>query len=79
MDLLIDLPKGYGLFMFLQGNLAFLIGPFIGWIRDITQSYVICFHSLTFIMGLCVIPWLIEIAWFRMNHRKNDSCDSLQK
>lgn len=29
--------SGYGLFMFIQGNFAFIIGPFIGWIRDFTQ------------------------------------------
>lgn len=56
-------PSGYGLFMFLQGNITFAIGPFIGWIRDVTKSYEFSFHCLTFIMALCAIPWLIEIIW----------------
>lgn len=60
-----------GLFMFLQGNITFLIGPFIGWIRDATQSYEISFHCLTFIMGLCAIPWIFEIVYIRISRNKN--------
>lgn len=62
-------PSGYGLFMFLQGNITFIIGPFIGWIRDVTGSYEISFHCLTFAMALCAIPWIIEII-FNEFHRK---------
>ncbi|XP_055300044.1 monocarboxylate transporter 14-like [Sitodiplosis mosellana] len=62
--------SGYGLYMFLQGNFSFIIAPFIGYIRDATQSYVICFNSLTFIMSLCAIPWIIEMIWFRFNLRQ---------
>lgn len=63
---------GYGLFMFLQGNLMFILGPIVGWIRDTTQSYVILIHCLQFFMSLCVIPWLIEIVWLRVYPRKTD-------
>ncbi|XP_031623601.1 monocarboxylate transporter 14-like [Contarinia nasturtii] len=63
-------PAGYSLFMFFQGNFAFLIGPFIGWIRDFTKSYIVCFNSLSFILCLCVFPWLIEAIWMRMHSRK---------
>lgn len=56
--------------VFLLGNCAFLIGPIVGWIRDVTQSYVICFHSLTVILALCAIPWFIEIAILQMCHKK---------
>lgn len=55
-------PSGYGLFMFLQGNITFAIGPFIGWIRDATQSYQFSFYGLSFVMALCAVPWLIELA-----------------
>lgn len=57
--------------MFISGNIAFLIGPLIGWIRDVSNSYVICFHSLTLLMALCALPWLIEIVYFRMFPRKS--------
>lgn len=61
---------GYGLFMFFQGNLMFLLGPVVGWIRDKTQSYVLLVHCLQFFMCLCVIPWLTEIVWLRVKARK---------
>lgn len=63
-------PTGYGLFMFFQGNFAFVVGPFIGYIRDATKSYAICFHSLTFITSLCAIPWIIEMVWLRFRSNK---------
>lgn len=62
-------PSGYGLFMFLQGNITFAIGPFIGWIRDVTQSYEFSFHGLSFVMSLCAIPWLIELFINRNNNK----------
>ncbi|XP_055300591.1 uncharacterized protein LOC129567563 [Sitodiplosis mosellana] len=65
-------PSGYGLFMCVSGNIAFLISPFIGWIRDVTKSYVICFHSLTLLMALCAVPWLIEIIWLKLHPRKTE-------
>ncbi|XP_031639658.1 monocarboxylate transporter 7-like [Contarinia nasturtii] len=62
--------SGYGLYMFLYGNFSFIISPFIGYIRDMTKSYVTCFNSLSFIMSLCVIPWILEMIWFRLYSRK---------
>lgn len=57
--------------MFLQGNITFLVGPFIGWIRDVTQSYEISFHCLTLIMAFCAVPWLIEVLYVRLwSHKK---------
>lgn len=62
--------SGYSLYMFLYGNFSFIIAPFIGFIRDVTKSYAICFNSLTFIMSLCVIPWILEMIWFRLFSKK---------
>lgn len=56
--------------MFLQGNITFAIGPFIGWIRDVTKSYEFSFHCLTFIMAMCAIPWLIELTVDRLVPKK---------
>lgn len=67
--------------MFISGNISFVIGPFVGWLRDLTNSYVICFHSLAFIMALCVIPWFIELLWFRMSKAEkleHKHCNDLQ-
>ncbi|XP_058058226.1 monocarboxylate transporter 7 [Anopheles bellator] len=62
-------PSGYGLFMFLQGNITFAIGPIIGYIRDVTGSYTISFHCLTLMMALCVIPWFLEICYYRLQRQ----------
>lgn len=64
-------PSGYGLFLFIQGNLSFLLSPFTGWVRDVTQSYAICYHSLTVLMCVCLIPWTIEMIGFQNFSRKN--------
>ncbi|KAL5278633.1 hypothetical protein ACFFRR_003331 [Megaselia abdita] len=63
--------SGYGLFMFLQGNLMFAIGPATGYIRDTTGDYVITFHFLNIFMGLCAFPWLIEIGVNRFKGKKS--------
>lgn len=61
---------GYGFFMFLQGITYLTIGPFVGWIRDYTQSYELFLHMLTFLIVLCVIFWFIEIIWFKNTSKK---------
>lgn len=51
--------------MFMEGVINFIVGPFLGWIRDYTKSYVLTFHCLTFAMALCAVPWLIEALWLK--------------
>ncbi|XP_061396623.1 monocarboxylate transporter 9 [Musca vetustissima] len=68
------LPKerfatGYGLFMFMQGNVMFAIGPFVGYLRDMTKDYILTFHCLNFFMGLCAFPWIIEIVFLKFRRR----------
>ncbi|XP_062564632.1 monocarboxylate transporter 7 [Armigeres subalbatus] len=72
-------PSGYGLFMFLQGNITFAVGPIVGYIRDVTGSYSISFHCLTLFMALCVIPWLFEIVYLRLKAKALRRADSLQQ
>ncbi|XP_031623606.1 monocarboxylate transporter 7-like [Contarinia nasturtii] len=61
---------GLGLFLFIEGNLAFLLSPLTGWIRDTTKSYPICFNTLTLIFGLCTVSWIGEMIWFRFFAQK---------
>nr|XP_014097240.2 monocarboxylate transporter 9 [Bactrocera oleae] len=70
------LPKerfatGYGLFMFLQGNIMFAVGPLVGYLRDLTQDYIVTFHCLNFFMALCAVPWLIEIVCVKFRRKNN--------
>ncbi|XP_026468858.1 monocarboxylate transporter 9-like [Ctenocephalides felis] len=63
-------PSAYGLFMFLQGIMTLALGPIVGFIRDATHSYIICFHALTVCLLICCIPWLAEMAWLKMKNKK---------
>ncbi|XP_054747128.1 monocarboxylate transporter 9 [Anastrepha obliqua] len=70
------LPKerfatGYGLFMFLQGNIMFAIGPLVGYLRDRTRDYILTFHCLNFFMALCAVPWLLEIVFVKFRMKKS--------
>lgn len=49
----------------------FFFSNLIGWIRDVTQSFIICFNSLSVIMSLCAVPWIIEMIWLRIHARKD--------
>lgn len=63
--------------MFFQGNFVFLLGPIVGWIRDVTQSYVIFINCLQFFMCLCAIPWIIEMIWTRVISKKSNNQPSI--
>lgn len=54
-------PSGYGLFMVVQGALIFLLGPVVGWVRDVTGSYTVTFHYLTTVLAVCAVPWSLEM------------------
>ncbi|XP_017050334.1 monocarboxylate transporter 9 [Drosophila ficusphila] len=60
---------GYGLFMFIQGNGMFLIGPIVGMIRDQTKDYILVFHILNGFMILCAAPWVIEVLIVQFRRR----------
>lgn len=69
--------SGYGLFMFLQGNIMFIIGPIIGYLRDVTGSYVTAFHALSVIMAFCVVPWLFEILYKKKNKKSLQATENV--
>ncbi|XP_026759198.2 monocarboxylate transporter 9-like [Galleria mellonella] len=63
-------PPAYGLYMLLTGALSLSVGPMIGFLRDITGSYVIAFNMLTACNLCCVIPWSIEGILRFMNRKQ---------
>ncbi|KQS30081.1 monocarboxylate transporter 7 [Drosophila erecta] len=76
------LPKerfasGYGLFMFIQGNAIFLIGPVVGYIRDKTKDYILVFHILNGFMILCAAPWLVEVLIVKFRRRNKIARDNV--
>lgn len=64
---------GYGLFIFINGIFAFVFGPIVGWIRDITQSYLLFYLSLQIVSGFCIIPWITELIWFKKSSKAVDN------
>lgn len=48
----------------------FAMGPFIGWTRDISQSYLVAFGMVIMAMVLCVISWSIEMLVTHYQKRK---------
>lgn len=54
---------------FLFQNMTYIFQT-LGWIRDVTHSFFVCFNSLSFIMSLCAVPWIIEIIWLRFYPKK---------
>lgn len=68
--------SGIGLFFFIQGNSHFLMAPIVGWIRDTTKSFPICFNALTSLMFFCIISWTGEMLWLRFCDRKIKKTES---
>ncbi|XP_017850385.1 monocarboxylate transporter 7 [Drosophila busckii] len=71
--------SGYGLFMFIQGNAMFIIGPIVGYIRDRTQNYLLVFNILNIFMILCAVPWILELLYVKFRRRnkleRNNVCE----
>ncbi|XP_066994370.2 monocarboxylate transporter 7 isoform X2 [Anabrus simplex] len=65
-------PSAYGLFMAISGVIGISTGPLVGVIRDVTNSYPICIHSLNVQMMLCIVPWILELTYTRFCRRKEN-------
>lgn len=55
------LPGGLGLNMISKGILVITIGQLLGWIRDFTDSYVLCLHAQNALLLLVIVVWTPEI------------------
>ncbi|KAM7341758.1 uncharacterized protein ACRADG_009428 isoform 1-T2 [Cochliomyia hominivorax] len=55
------LPGGLGLNMISKGFLVITIGQLLGWIRDFTNSYVLCLHAQNALLLLVIAVWTPEI------------------
>ena len=54
-------PAAMGLFMVTSGIMCLIVVPFIGWIRDATDSYMISIYTLCGLhVVFCVLPWTLE-------------------
>lgn len=65
------LPAAFGLHMVAKGIFIVALGPLIGVIRDVTDSYPLCIHSQTFLILLCVAAWGTEYFFVRKSSKNN--------
>uniref|UniRef100_A0A1A9WDY0 Major facilitator superfamily (MFS) profile domain-containing protein n=1 Tax=Glossina brevipalpis TaxID=37001 RepID=A0A1A9WDY0_9MUSC len=61
------LPGGLGLNMISKGVLVITVGQLSGWIRDLTNSYILCLHAQNCLLLLVIIAWAPEMLY---NYRK---------
>ncbi|XP_059618434.1 uncharacterized protein LOC132262943 isoform X2 [Phlebotomus argentipes] len=57
------LPAAFGWHMVGKAIFVVALGPLIGVIRDMTDSYPICIHAQTLCIMTCCAAWTIEFAW----------------
>ncbi|KAF5303573.1 hypothetical protein FQR65_LT08174 [Abscondita terminalis] len=55
----------FSLFMVISGFVSLVFGPIIGAIKHFTGSLYMVTHFLTFMYLFCVIPWVVELIYFK--------------
>lgn len=53
----------------------FALGPFIGWVRDYTQSFEKTFYVIILAMVACVVLWSIEMLVTHFRKAKQPTKD----
>lgn len=61
------LPGALGLNMVIKGLSVVTIGPILGWIRDLTNSYTMSLHSQNILLSVVMIVWVVEMMWYKQN------------
>ncbi|CAK1602345.1 unnamed protein product [Parnassius mnemosyne] len=59
-----------GIFMLAYGCINLLLGPAIGAIRDLTDSYATAIYVLNSCFAIVIIFWLIEICYKKNKHKR---------
>uniref|UniRef100_A0A1I8PHN5 Major facilitator superfamily (MFS) profile domain-containing protein n=1 Tax=Stomoxys calcitrans TaxID=35570 RepID=A0A1I8PHN5_STOCA len=57
------LPGGLGLNMIAKGVLVISVGQVLGWIRDFTNSYVLCLHAQNALLLFVICVWTPEMCY----------------
>ncbi|XP_061385929.1 monocarboxylate transporter 2-like isoform X2 [Danaus plexippus] len=59
-----------GLELTIVGIFSLVLGPVIGAIRDLTDSYATAFYILTSCLGVIIVSWSIEILYKKNKHKR---------
>ncbi|XP_076766349.1 uncharacterized protein LOC143433101 [Xylocopa sonorina] len=65
------LPGATGIQLLVSGVTSLMLGPVIGWVRDITSNYAIMLHCLNVFTFLTTISWLLEMYLTRRKLKKS--------
>ncbi|KAJ9582379.1 hypothetical protein L9F63_003272, partial [Diploptera punctata] len=57
------LPAAIGINMIAKGIGILSFGPMIGWLRDVTDSYPLCIHTMSALMFVSMLSWIIEMIY----------------
>ncbi|EDW61848.1 monocarboxylate transporter 13 [Drosophila virilis] len=64
------LAGGLGLSMISKGIIVIIVGQLLGWVRDYSNSYVVCLYAQSVVLFLVVVVWTPEIYYrYRMQKR----------
>jgi hypothetical protein len=70
-------PSAFGLYSVIFGIIAVIVGPFIGLVRDVTNSYPVCINALNGLTTFaCIIPWLLEYAVVHVRSKSSEREES---
>lgn len=72
------LPSASGLVYIGNGILSLLMGPVIGIIHDIAQSYIPALHTTSALSFTCILLWFIEyLSTKQRKHLEKSSKDDV--
>ncbi|XP_043286586.1 monocarboxylate transporter 12-like [Venturia canescens] len=57
------LPAASGLHLLISGLIYLILGPIVGWIRDLSGSYTVTLHCLNLLTYMTIISWTLEV-WY---------------
>ncbi|KAJ2948060.1 hypothetical protein O0L34_g9857 [Tuta absoluta] len=63
-------PKALGLYLLVTGIMTMTLGPAVGAIRDLTNSYSTAFYIITCCYPIVVLFWIMELIYKRNKHRR---------
>lgn len=65
-----QVPAAVGLGMLTMGIIVPPVGYILGWIRDFTESYIICITAQNALLVLLLVMWIPDMLVLWMRDRK---------
>ncbi|EDW09251.1 monocarboxylate transporter 13 [Drosophila mojavensis] len=71
------LAGGLGLSMISKGIIVIIVGQLLGWVRDYSNSYVVCLYAQSLVLLLVVVVWTPEI-YYRYRRQRHHTSKSME-